>query len=257
MDRRTVRPRPADLHDPAGRRRRLPHPGLRGTLRRRGGNPDRPRVARGAGRRPRRRRRLRRHAASGPPRGCPAGDRRRQARAGGEAPGLDAAQAEEVAAAAGVFCMEAMWTLFLPRLDVVRQLLEQGLLGDVRTVLADHGERFDPPHRILDPAMAGGSLLDLGSYCSPGPRPRRSSRARRPSGAYVLSDYGRSPEENGPGGPTSVRHHRENGHRGPTSMRHHRENGAHGPTSVRQPAGHRLSQSDPPQVSDGGVSRAV
>jgi predicted dehydrogenase len=81
--------------------------------------------------------------------------------------GLDAAQAEEVAAAAaaaGVFCMEAMWTLFLPRLDVVRQLLEQGLLGDVRTVLGDHGERFDPPHRILDPAMAGGSLLDLGSY---------------------------------------------------------------------------------------------
>jgi predicted dehydrogenase len=81
--------------------------------------------------------------------------------------GLDAAQADEVAAAAataGVFCMEAMWTLFLPRFDVVRQVLEQGVLGDVRTVLADHGERFDPPHRILDPAMAGGSLLDLGSY---------------------------------------------------------------------------------------------
>lgn len=81
--------------------------------------------------------------------------------------GLDAAQAEEVsmaAAAAGVFCMQAMWTLYLPRFDVVRQVLEQGLLGDVRTVLADHGERFEPPHRILDPAMAGGSLLDLGSY---------------------------------------------------------------------------------------------
>jgi predicted dehydrogenase len=81
--------------------------------------------------------------------------------------GVDAAQAEEVSAAAataGVLCMEAMWTLFLPRFDVVRQVLEQGLLGDVRTVLADHGERFDPPHRILDPAMAGGSLLDLGCY---------------------------------------------------------------------------------------------
>ena len=81
--------------------------------------------------------------------------------------GLDAAQAEEVAAAAaaaGVFCMEAMWTLFLPRFDVVRQVLDQGMLGDVRTVLADHGERFDPPHRILDPAMAGGSLLDLGCH---------------------------------------------------------------------------------------------
>jgi len=60
--------------------------------------------------------------------------------------------------------MEAMWTLFLPRFDVVRQVLDGGLLGEVRTVLADHGEHFDPPHRILDPAMAGGSLLDLGTY---------------------------------------------------------------------------------------------
>ena len=60
--------------------------------------------------------------------------------------------------------MEAMWTLFLPRFDVVRQVLDARLLGDVRTVLADHGEHFDPPHRILDPAMAGGSLLDLGTY---------------------------------------------------------------------------------------------
>ena len=81
--------------------------------------------------------------------------------------GLDALEAREVsaaAAAAGVFCMEAMWTLFLPRFDVVRQVLDAGVLGDVRTVLADHGEHFDPPHRILDPTMAGGSLLDLGTY---------------------------------------------------------------------------------------------
>ena len=81
--------------------------------------------------------------------------------------GLNAAEAQKIsaaAAAAGVFCMEAMWTLFLPRFDVVRQVLDAGLLGDVQTVLADHGEHFDPPHRILDPAMAGGSLLDLGTY---------------------------------------------------------------------------------------------
>ena len=81
--------------------------------------------------------------------------------------GLDAPEARSISAAAGsagVFCMEAMWTLFLPRFDVVRQVLEAGWLGDVRTVIADHGEHFDPPHRILDPAMAGGSLLDLGTY---------------------------------------------------------------------------------------------
>jgi predicted dehydrogenase len=83
--------------------------------------------------------------------------------------GLDATEAQEIstaAAAAGVFCMEAMWTLFLPRFDVVRRVLDAGLLGEVHTVLADHGEHFDPPHRILDPGMAGGSLLDLGTYAT-------------------------------------------------------------------------------------------
>ena len=65
-------------------------------------------------------------------RACPAGVA--PASACAKPMGLDAAQAEEVSAAAataGVLCMEAMWTLFLPRFDVVRQVLEQGLLGEV------------------------------------------------------------------------------------------------------------------------------
>ncbi|PKW27892.1 Gfo/Idh/MocA family protein [Phycicoccus duodecadis] len=81
--------------------------------------------------------------------------------------GLDAAEARaigEAAEAAGVFCMEAMWTLFLPKFDVVRQLLADGALGEVVAVLADMGERFDPPHRITRPELAGGPLLDLGTY---------------------------------------------------------------------------------------------
>jgi hypothetical protein len=35
----------------------------------------------------------------------------------------------------------------------------------------------------------------------------------------------------------------------PAWVRRHRENGAHGPDSVRQPAGHRLIESGPPQAS--------
>ncbi|MFG2799873.1 Gfo/Idh/MocA family protein [Streptomyces pseudovenezuelae] len=80
---------------------------------------------------------------------------------------LDAAQAAEVARLAGergLFCAEALWTFFLPRFDVVRQILDGGLLGDVRTVLADHGEHFAGGHRILRPDLAGGPLLDLGTY---------------------------------------------------------------------------------------------
>jgi predicted dehydrogenase len=80
-----------------------------------------------------------------------------------------AAEATEVvraARAAGVFAMEAMWTRFLPHLDVVRRCLEDELLGDVHTVLADHGQHLYPdgPRRLRDPALAGGALLDLGIY---------------------------------------------------------------------------------------------
>ena len=80
---------------------------------------------------------------------------------------LNAAQGraiQERTAALGLFCMEAMWTSFLPKFDVIDQILEAGLLGTIRTVLADHGERFETDHRIYDPALAGGPLLDLGTY---------------------------------------------------------------------------------------------
>lgn len=81
--------------------------------------------------------------------------------------GLDADEARRLAAAArasGVFCMEALWTLFLPKYDVARQVVRSGLLGEVRTGLLDHGEWFPREHRILRPDLAGGSLLDLAVY---------------------------------------------------------------------------------------------
>ena len=81
--------------------------------------------------------------------------------------GLDAAQARDIAAraeAAGVFAAEAMWTFFLPKFDVIRQILEAGTLGTITTVVAEYGEHFDPSHRIFNPDLAGGPLLDLGTY---------------------------------------------------------------------------------------------
>ena len=80
-----------------------------------------------------------------------------------------AAEAREVidaGKAAGVFVAEAMWTRYLPRTDVVRQLLEDGVLGDLASVIADHGQfmPFNPQGRMYDPALAGGALLDLGIY---------------------------------------------------------------------------------------------
>lgn len=81
----------------------------------------------------------------------------------------NAAEAREVLAAAGergVFVMEAMWTRFLPQMALARAVVASGLLGDVVTVLADHGQRLDdqPTGRLLAPELAGGALLDLGVY---------------------------------------------------------------------------------------------
>ncbi|GAB90210.1 Gfo/Idh/MocA family protein [Gordonia rhizosphera] len=81
--------------------------------------------------------------------------------------GINAGQAREIfeaASAAGVFAGEAMWTRFLPKFDVVAQILDDGILGTLRTVIADHGEYFTTDHRIYDPALAGGPMLDLGTY---------------------------------------------------------------------------------------------
>lgn len=81
----------------------------------------------------------------------------------------NAAEAREVfdaAREAGVFCMEAMWSRFLPHYDVVRRAVASGLIGDVKWIAADHGQALFPggPQRLSDPALAGGALLDLGIY---------------------------------------------------------------------------------------------
>lgn len=80
-----------------------------------------------------------------------------------------AAEARDVVAAAraaDVTLMEAMWSRFLPHYDVVRQLLADGALGELEAVTADHGQWFahDPQHRLFNPELAGGAMLDLGVY---------------------------------------------------------------------------------------------
>jgi len=82
---------------------------------------------------------------------------------------VSAAEATDLvaaASAAGVLLMEAMWTRFLPHMAAVRALLAAGALGEVTTLIADHGQWFayDPAFRLFAPELAGGALLDLGVY---------------------------------------------------------------------------------------------
>jgi predicted dehydrogenase len=65
-----------------------------------------------------------------------------------------------------VFLMEALWTRFLPHYLKVREMIEEGKLGELKGVLANFG--FKPPEpvspRLFEPSLGGGSLLDIGIY---------------------------------------------------------------------------------------------
>ncbi|KIY61777.1 NAD(P)-binding protein [Cylindrobasidium torrendii FP15055 ss-10] len=76
---------------------------------------------------------------------------------------------ERVAEEEKTFLMEAMWTAFQPLARVVRDALEGGGIGKLHTVQADLSIDMKPDaladtHRMLDPLLAGGALLDLGPY---------------------------------------------------------------------------------------------
>jgi predicted dehydrogenase len=82
---------------------------------------------------------------------------------------LDAAEAEELVVEArerGLFLMEAMWMRCNPLIRRLQQLVAAGALGTVLQVRADLGFVVDKPptDRLLDPALGGGVLLDMGVY---------------------------------------------------------------------------------------------
>ena len=82
---------------------------------------------------------------------------------------LNEQQAAEVIAEAqraGRFCMEAMWTRFIPAVQAARQLLEAGAIGRVRMIAGDfaYPTAFEPSSRFFAPELGGGALLDRGVY---------------------------------------------------------------------------------------------
>jgi dihydrodiol dehydrogenase / D-xylose 1-dehydrogenase (NADP) len=82
---------------------------------------------------------------------------------------VNAAELEElvsVARTSGLFLMEAMWTRFLPMVRRIREWVRSGEIGEVRMMTADFGFRSeaDEQHRLFNPALGGGALLDIGVY---------------------------------------------------------------------------------------------
>lgn len=65
-----------------------------------------------------------------------------------------------------VFLMEALWTKFIPSYSKMMEIIQKGTLGDIENVLINFGFVPQPPvaARLFDPALGGGTLLDIGIY---------------------------------------------------------------------------------------------
>jgi predicted dehydrogenase len=82
---------------------------------------------------------------------------------------VNAEQAKKMIAMARerkVFLMEALWTKFLPHYHKMQEMIRNGMIGEIKSVLVNFG--FKPmhpvPQRLFDPALAGGTILDIGIY---------------------------------------------------------------------------------------------
>jgi predicted dehydrogenase len=66
----------------------------------------------------------------------------------------------------GRFCMEAMWTCFIPAVQHALQLAREGAIGEVVSMSGDfsHPVAFHPESRFFSSELAGGALLDRGVY---------------------------------------------------------------------------------------------
>jgi predicted dehydrogenase len=82
---------------------------------------------------------------------------------------INASQSRQLISAAKksrTFLMEGMWIRFLPSIQQVLSIIRQERIGKIISVKASmcYKAPDDPDSRYFDPALGGGSLLDLGIY---------------------------------------------------------------------------------------------
>jgi predicted dehydrogenase len=80
---------------------------------------------------------------------------------------VNAKQAREIAELATkeqVFVTEAIWPRYMPSRSMINEVLASGVIGNVKMMTANLSYVIDHKARIVDPALAGGALLDVGVY---------------------------------------------------------------------------------------------
>ena len=80
---------------------------------------------------------------------------------------FDSKQAEEIIGLASekkVYLAEAIWTRYMPSRNIINEILESGIVGDIKTVSCNLSYSIADKERIIRPELAGGALLDIGIY---------------------------------------------------------------------------------------------
>ncbi len=76
----------------------------------------------------------------------------------------EAQEIKDVAVSKHLFVLEAMWSRFLPSMDAIFEVINSGVLGEIRLLTADHSQYLPNIPRLWEPELGGGALLDLGIY---------------------------------------------------------------------------------------------
>ena len=78
----------------------------------------------------------------------------------------DARHIADAARANGVFAMEALWTRFLPAATALKNLVDEGALGEVHAITGSFGtsQQPNPANGMFDAALGGGAVSHLGAY---------------------------------------------------------------------------------------------
>ena len=75
-----------------------------------------------------------------------------------------AGQIREVASQKGLYVAEAIWTRYMPSRKLINDIVASGIIGKVNTLTANLSYNIAYKERIMEPALAGGALLDIGIY---------------------------------------------------------------------------------------------
>lgn len=70
----------------------------------------------------------------------------------------------ELAEKKNILLTEAIWTRYMPSRKIIDEIVASGEIGEVKLVDAGLVYPIEEKGRMVEPALAGGSLLDLGVY---------------------------------------------------------------------------------------------